>query len=37
MANVCCLPVRFISQEESISILEAFLDTEFEWRALKKS
>jgi ribose 5-phosphate isomerase B len=29
-ANVLCLPARFISIEESIGIVEVFLDTEFE-------
>jgi ribose 5-phosphate isomerase B len=29
-ANVLCLPARFISIEESIRIMEVFLDTEFE-------
>lgn len=29
-ANVICLPARFISAEEAIEILEAFLETEFE-------
>lgn len=29
-ANVICLPARFISIDESIEILETFLDTEFE-------
>jgi ribose 5-phosphate isomerase B len=29
-ANVLCLPARFISIEESIRIMEIFLDTEFE-------
>jgi ribose 5-phosphate isomerase B len=29
-ANVLCLPARFISTEESINIVDTFLDTEFE-------
>ncbi len=29
-ANIVCLPARFISIDESIQILETFLDTEFE-------
>lgn len=29
-ANILCLPARFISIDESIQILETFLDTEFE-------
>lgn len=29
-ANICALPARFINFDEAISILDAFLDTEFE-------
>ena len=29
-ANVLCLPARFISEEEAVEIVHAFLDAEFE-------
>ena len=29
-ANILCLPARFISRDEAISIIKAFLNTEFE-------
>ncbi|MCB9245914.1 MAG: RpiB/LacA/LacB family sugar-phosphate isomerase [Flavobacteriales bacterium] len=29
-ANVCCLPARFISEEEAVAIVQRFLETEFE-------
>ena len=35
-ANILCLPARFISIDDSIQILETFLDTEFEGKKKKK-
>ncbi|MDI9544549.1 MAG: ribose 5-phosphate isomerase B [Bacteroidota bacterium] len=29
-ANICCLPARFISREEAVQILEAFMNTGFD-------
>ncbi len=29
-ANVCALPARFVSQDDALSIVEAFLSTDFE-------
>lgn len=29
-ANICCIPARFVSDQEAIEIITAFLNTEFE-------
>lgn len=29
-ANICCIPSRFVSEDESVAILKAFFEAEFE-------